>query len=198
MKFAGFWRRAAAVMIDLALSAPLYVLLAALDLPKWGQEAIYMIVLSALYAAFFAGRWQASPGMRAMHVMIVDTEGRRISYTRALWWVVTSVAGMAIAFGAILWLQTRFDVEKVNEASFAMMAGDISPDQMMAQVEAVVGMPYVQFYGMLVTVSAITFLLCLVWMLSVAAGRQKAGFHNRICGTRLVVSRSLRSPGGAL
>lgn len=191
MRFAGFWRRAVAVMIDLALSTPLYLLLEGLGTQRWVFEAMYLVVLSALYAAFFAGRWQASPGMRVMRVIIVDTEGRRISHKRALWWVVTSVAGMAIAFGAILWLQTTFDVEKVNEASFAMMAGDISPDQMMAQVEAVVGMPYVQFYGMLVTASVITFLLCLIWMISVGAGRQKAGFHNRICGTRLIVGRGI-------
>jgi len=188
--FAGFWRRALALVIDLVLSAPLYYgIQAVLGAHTLASEGTFLLVLTGLYVAMFSGRWQASPGMRMMGVIITDAHGQRISHARALWWMGTSLAAAAIIFAAMLWLQWRFDLDRINEVRFSAFAGAMDMAAANAEVEQLAGMPVAAFDRLSSIAASITVALWFVWVLSIVYGRQKAGFHNWICGTRLLKAR---------
>lgn len=96
IRYAGFWRRAAALLIDfVAMIVPLFILTTAaragLALVFDANAALLSVANSILTTSFwwlyFAGmnssRWQASIGKRALDMVIVDRRGRRLSFTRA-------------------------------------------------------------------------------------------------------------------
>lgn len=190
MVYAGFWRRAVAAVIDLVLSAPVFMLLQAL-LGAHGvlAEVVFTLLFFGLYVVFFASAWQGSPGMRLMQVQIVDVRGERIGYGRTLWWVATSTVGAAIVFGGVLWMRSRFDLERINALLQGAQAQKIPAQEAIAEIEAIAGMPFAEFYGLLLTSFFVAMVLSLAWMLSVALSKQKVGVHNRLCATRLIRKR---------
>lgn len=190
MVYAGFWRRAAAAVIDLVLSAPFYILLQAMfGSHGFMAEVVFTVLFFGLYVVFFASAWQGSPGMRLMKVQIVDTNGARIGYGRATWWVATSMVGAAIVFGGVLWMRSRFDLDRINALLQGAQAQQVPVEDAIAQIEAIAGMPFPEFYGLLLTSFFVAMVLSFAWMLSVALGKQKAGLHNRLCSTRLIRKR---------
>ena len=45
---------------------------------------VVFLVNMAYYTAFLSGRWQATPGARAMHIYVVRTDGRKLTQRDAL------------------------------------------------------------------------------------------------------------------
>ncbi len=94
-RFAGFWVRVLATLIDGLIIAVLAVLLRTV-LPgnggDWGyalltpsiSASLAEIILIWLYAALMeSSAWRATVGKRAMGLVVVDMQGRRISFARA-------------------------------------------------------------------------------------------------------------------
>ncbi|MCR9179262.1 MAG: RDD family protein [Erythrobacteraceae bacterium] len=94
MNYAGFWIRVVAYIIDLL---PLIVIGIALALlfgdplvdtdpsPTFGASDLLGLVIGiAYFVGFESSSWQATPGKRALGLIVTDAEGRRISPARAL------------------------------------------------------------------------------------------------------------------
>ena len=82
--FAGFWRRAAAIIVDsLILAIPSYALNA------MGMHAAVALMLNvaigvAYYAGLHSSNMQATIGKRAFGIKVTDLEGKRIGIGRAV------------------------------------------------------------------------------------------------------------------
>jgi uncharacterized RDD family membrane protein YckC len=95
-RFAGFWIRFAAILIDtLILVIPLRTLRSLLIEERTGDPvmdlkvnlaslALTVCVHSAYRAAFHASRWQATIGKRAVGIQVTDLQGRRITFDHAM------------------------------------------------------------------------------------------------------------------
>jgi uncharacterized RDD family membrane protein YckC len=94
MQYAGFWIRVVAYLIDLL---PLIAIGIVLGLmfgdplietdanPRFGaSDLIGLLVGIAYFVGFESSSWQATPGKRALGLIVTDMEGRRISPARAL------------------------------------------------------------------------------------------------------------------
>jgi uncharacterized RDD family membrane protein YckC len=95
MKYAGFWIRVVAYIIDIIPLAIIGVLLALLS----GEALVDpdpsaplftftdfagLIIGIAYFVGFESSAFQATPGKMALGLIVVDTDGRRISPMRAL------------------------------------------------------------------------------------------------------------------
>lgn len=186
--YAGFWRRAAALLIDLAIGAPVYVVLREAVVQPWA-DSVYLALLCVAYCAFLASAKQATPGMRVMKVYAVSDTGARLSEGRALVWCVASIGALAIVFTPVFLLQKDVDVLAVNDTLMQGKAQGKSPDSIVADVEALTGMPYAEYYGKLYRAFLITVGLAMLWAGTVVAGKQKAGVHNWLVGVRFLEGR---------
>jgi uncharacterized RDD family membrane protein YckC len=89
MPYAGFWRRAAAYLIDLGLLAMLYALIFGMaiepDLALHAQvAALYGVVVAWLYfAGMESSDRQGTLGKMALGLRVADTAGRPIGFGRA-------------------------------------------------------------------------------------------------------------------
>jgi uncharacterized RDD family membrane protein YckC len=101
MKFAGFWVRFVAFLIDT------FVLLIIVKLPislAFGQNTAANLVISVIDALYFAifesSSQQATPGKLALGLRVVDDEGNRISFIRALGrYLCKIVSGIILCIG---------------------------------------------------------------------------------------------------
>lgn len=91
MEYAGFWRRFCASIIDgIILSIILYIiaLILGTDLADIEQNItinVISIILGIVYFAWFnSSEMQATPGKRVMGCYIIDKNGNRITFLRAL------------------------------------------------------------------------------------------------------------------
>lgn len=133
---AGFWRRALAGLVDLAIVAPLAVAavwlasrLAHLDLPPlhgakldaWldlllaGDPAMLGVLglaaaIGAVYLALFQALAGATPGMRLLRLAVIDVYGDPPSALRALVRTAGTFASTALVGLGFLWI--AFDREK--------------------------------------------------------------------------------------
>lgn len=106
-RFAGFWRRLGAYLVDmLIVSIPTVLLLelagftgpevpltALAQMPTdqlvavAEEMALYAVVVFVLQWPYFAGfeasSWQATPGKRVLSVKVTDSQGNRLSFGRA-------------------------------------------------------------------------------------------------------------------
>jgi uncharacterized RDD family membrane protein YckC len=94
MRYAGFWKRFVAYVIDIIPLFFIGIVLAMIS----GQDLldpdatsglgftdlIGLIIGVVYYAGFESSSWQATPGKRAMGMIVTDTNGRRISPLRAV------------------------------------------------------------------------------------------------------------------
>ena len=95
MNFAGFWIRVLAYIIDsipLAIISFVLALIAGEDFISTDPSAplytatdlISLLVGIAYFVGFESSAFQATPGKMALGLIVVDTDGRRISVARAL------------------------------------------------------------------------------------------------------------------
>jgi uncharacterized RDD family membrane protein YckC len=95
MNFAGFWIRVLAYVIDglaLAVISVVLALIAGEDFFNTDPSAplysatdfISMLVGIVYFVGFESSAYQATPGKMALGLIVVDTDGRRISVARSL------------------------------------------------------------------------------------------------------------------
>ncbi|HUP30310.1 MAG TPA: RDD family protein [Usitatibacter sp.] len=80
--FAGFWRRAAAAMVDLFLLQFPAVLV--LVVPPAAGRALLLAIVVIYFAAMHSSPWQATLGKRAFGIKVTGLDGERITFLRAL------------------------------------------------------------------------------------------------------------------
>ena len=91
MRYAGFWIRFWAAMVDVLVFLPLWIVQAVIEsMSKANPGAATLIFVIAgffiqwIYSALFeSGGWQATPGKRLMGLRVTDLAGNRISFSRA-------------------------------------------------------------------------------------------------------------------
>lgn len=99
--YAGFWKRAAAYLIDYVLVAILtYVIFFCMGLamapllqsqsdqmPAWAGILLILVIVGFLllyYVYAESSPWQATIGKRIMGIKVTDEQGRRVSFWRSL------------------------------------------------------------------------------------------------------------------
>lgn len=125
-RYAGFWRRVAASVLDSFILAALNLVLmfiAVLALMQVGlaeddgSPAVALIYLGGYaiawlyFAITHSGAHQASPGKRALGIKVTDLEGRRISFARATGryfaYLVTSLVTLGIGLLMVAFTSRR-------------------------------------------------------------------------------------------
>ena len=133
---AGFWRRAAASVVDAMLLVPLVLVFAGAtsaiaggNFPRWGEIGFgYMVhlaldggpagwaalvtgaVIVVLYMLIFVSAGGQTPGKRVLGLKVIDLYGETPSVPRALLRVVGQVLSMAVF--SLGWLWIGFSREK--------------------------------------------------------------------------------------
>jgi uncharacterized RDD family membrane protein YckC len=81
LEYASFGQRFVAILIDAAI---LSLATGSVVVATFGMGVTLGFVAPWLYEAFMmSSEWQATVGKRVMSIVVTDTEGRRISFTRA-------------------------------------------------------------------------------------------------------------------
>jgi len=214
--YAGFWVRFFAACIDLAFYTPFYFLtyaivrmfqamgMSSLEIAKeamgevpasmnWTAEIIFVALGLLSYAWFFASKWRGSPGMKLLGIHIETAAGGRVSFLRALIWGITGTIGWLIAGAGVLYLQIHYNVEAINACllsgqAFLTPEGNLDCGNGVNTAELLGEGGFARFMQLSTIASLLCFLLLFIWALSIGLARDKAGFHNRICGTRMVKS----------
>ncbi len=113
--YAGFWRRAAAVLVDSLLMffplASMRVLVGQDMLGEWRPESTSWWVLTAveigsgwLYAAFLiGGRTRATLGLQVMRLEVCDLNGQRVGFARATGrYFAQFLTGLSLGIGYLM------------------------------------------------------------------------------------------------
>jgi uncharacterized RDD family membrane protein YckC len=121
-RFAGFWIRFAAVLIDGVILWVVHLIIGLVTLPLAASElpgavavgTVLRIVLAngiaIAYEIYFVGKYAATPGKMACGIRIIVAGGARVSYLRALGrWAAELLSGLVLAIG---YLMAAFDDEK--------------------------------------------------------------------------------------
>jgi uncharacterized RDD family membrane protein YckC len=113
MQYAGFWKRVLAYLIDLV---PLIIISAVLaigsgqDLANMDAEPSFaftdilgLFIGIAYFAGFESSSWQATPGKRALGMIVVDTNGGRIGFGKAVGrYFAKILSGLILLIGYIM------------------------------------------------------------------------------------------------
>jgi uncharacterized RDD family membrane protein YckC len=113
MQYGGFWKRLVAYLIDLVPLIIIGLLLGTIsgqDLlnpdadPTFGFTDIIGIIIGIGYfAGFESSSWQATPGKRALGLIVVDTNGGRISFGKAVGrYFAKILSGLILLIGYIM------------------------------------------------------------------------------------------------
>ena len=111
--YAGFWRRAAALLADGLVVSILVIPFDFTPLQfagAWTGFIVSMVVDWAYAAGFHSSRWQATPGKRACGIKVTDLEGRRIGFGRATSRYLASMLStliLGIGFLMACWTRRR-------------------------------------------------------------------------------------------
>ncbi|MCK9200119.1 MAG: RDD family protein [Gallionella sp.] len=109
MTYAGFWRRFAALWLDVLIMSPL------MALAWWGKEHLrlfdlyYLIpatVFGFFYGVYLVQRFGGTPGKRLMKVSIVKVNGEPVTYREALLrylpeWLMSIGSSIALIIAAL-------------------------------------------------------------------------------------------------
>lgn len=189
VQYAGFWRRFAALLVDLLLMLPVYVALQKIGFGPYVADAINLLLLCIIYALFLSSRWQATPGMRLLHVAAVDVQHARLDSARVARWCGVSVVGILIVFAPVLSVTPTPQMQEINhkvlEAKFAgqdplSVFNDYTPEQVTA---------YAEQAETLRKRTPLMLLLVFGWIATIVLSKQKAGVHNLLSGVRFVKGR---------
>lgn len=184
---AGFWRRSAALSVDMLLLLPFYML-AMRYVTVWPAiQLVVTLVPMVAYVFFLSSSWRASPGMRLMRVEAVGADGQPLSKLRAAAWVLASIFFFLIAFAPLLYVQWWMHAYDLLPLAAGMQAGMLSPEEFAMEVQARSGLSLMALNGLVVMCSAVSLVLCLIWALSIVISRKKVGFHNWLSATRFIV-----------
>lgn len=188
-KPAGFWRRAASLLIDLALSSPIFYACTQLQ-GEVQQEVVFTAILLVLYTLFLSSSWRATPGMRLTRVEAVGADGKPLSKAHALYWCIASSLFACLAFAPILYVQWWMQQYEVMPLMEMLSTHQIDPQTFSMELQVRTGINAMQMQGMLLMCLAVTAVLCLIWALSVVLSKRKVGWHNWLSATRFVIRAS--------
>ena len=193
--YAGFWIRFFAVLIDMALYAPLHYTFSALigEAHPFITEGVFAGFALITYALFFASQMAGSPGMYLLRFHICDTQGKRITFKHAFTWCITSALGCAFCLGGVIYLQYHFDLSTISELNKSCVEQNIAPEDCTKEIESIIHIPFASFQQLCFAALVMTAFLSIIWVLSIALPKDKTGFHNLICGTRFVKGRLKKS-----
>lgn len=126
VEYAGFWRRLAAFLIDQAILnvfETIAVFLVALPL----NNLSFLLLVNVVYfTGLESSSWQATPGKRALGILVTDLDGRRISLPRATLRFVSKFLS-ALLFGAgfltIALTKNKQGLHDKIAGTFVVMAG---------------------------------------------------------------------------
>jgi len=82
--YAGFWRRAAASLIDAVLFVPVNLVLMLVSQSETGADIVGLILALVYEAGMTASRTQATFGKMALGLKVVDENGARLTLARSL------------------------------------------------------------------------------------------------------------------
>jgi uncharacterized RDD family membrane protein YckC len=112
MRYAGFWIRFWAAIVDALIFMPLTMAQAVIEKVADKAESLQAVtfvliliiaglVIQWLYFAFFeSGGWQATPGKRLMGLRVTDLAGKRISFARATGrWFSKIISSLMLCIG---------------------------------------------------------------------------------------------------
>lgn len=113
MQYGGFWKRLVAYLIDLVPLIIIGFLLAAgsgQDLfdPNADQgfgfsDILGLVIGIAYFAGFESSSWQATPGKRALGMVVVDTNGQRLSVGKAIGrYFAKILSGLILLIGYVM------------------------------------------------------------------------------------------------
>ncbi|MHC1761163.1 MAG: RDD family protein [Negativicutes bacterium] len=86
-RYAGFWIRLLAYIIDAmilgAISFPLVRVLASMGIGDHSTNILSIAISWMYFAVFESSEWMASPGKKALGLIVTDEQGMRLSIGRA-------------------------------------------------------------------------------------------------------------------
>jgi uncharacterized RDD family membrane protein YckC len=122
MRYAGFWPRLGAIVVDTVVFAPIIML------SFWTFSASRPIALSfeipiaclfALYSIYFVGRWGQTLGKMALGIRVVAVDGESAGYARAFYRHAVDLA-FSLATSAL----TLYALMTVTNQEFELLAFD--------------------------------------------------------------------------
>jgi uncharacterized RDD family membrane protein YckC len=130
-QLAGFWIRFGAATLDvlayLLVGIAVGLLLTVLGIGGVGDakalDALSVPIGIVINAAFDSSAWQGRPGKRMLNLAIVDSDGRRISFGRALRRCIArliSAVTLGIGFAMIGWTRLRQGLHDVLAETFVV------------------------------------------------------------------------------
>lgn len=126
MPYAGFWRRAAAYLLDIVLLAAIFALFFGIDLGAGRHGALtaaaFGVVVAWLYfAGMESSKEQATLGKMALRIRVTDLDGARIGFARATGRLFAKILSALILY--IGFLMVAFTARK--QGLHDMLAGTL-------------------------------------------------------------------------
>ncbi len=188
--YAGFWRRFAALLIDLLLMLPVYLLMRNLGLGTYVADLVNLVLITVAYTLFLASRWQATPGMRLMRVMGVDVQHERLALPRIVGWCALSVALILVVLAPMLSVLPTAETDEINKKVIEAKFAGKDPLSVFDGYTSEQVTAYAEHNERLRKRMPITLLLGFAWIATIVVGKQKAGIHNTLVGVRFVKGRA--------
>ena len=134
--YAGFWRRAAAFILDgVILILPNALIGWYLGAEEWMPFGISILLGCTYYAGFHSSAAQATPGKMAMRIKVTNLEGERIGVGRAIVrYFATWLSAIILGLGYLLAAVTR-----KRQALHDMIAGTVVVNRKAAPEAVVAG-----------------------------------------------------------
>ncbi|MDP6045270.1 MAG: RDD family protein [Phycisphaerae bacterium] len=178
LRFAGFWIRVGAGILDILILIVAYVAVGlvanmiqnasgfSFSVMMWVQLMVSLaqLVIFLFYVTWFLGKFGATPGKMACGLKVRLSNGRKISFARAFGRAWAAILGLLIAYITLLIM--------LFLAAFGLSAA-LGP-----RPSAVV--------GLIAIVSIVGGLLSLFPFYMAGMTRQKCALHDFICNTRVV------------
>ena len=120
MKYAGFWVRVVAFIVDTIIILPLAWIFYLIQIAIFGANIasetysallieyfLFLIISIAVYCIYFAAfessKWQATPGKRLLSLKVTDLYGGRVSFLRACGrYLAKTISGLFFGIGYIM------------------------------------------------------------------------------------------------
>lgn len=123
MRYAGFWPRLAAILIDSVVLAPL------IAVSYWTATAasrttallveVPLALAFAFYNIFFVGRWGQTIGKMALKIRVVRLDGANAGFTRAFY-----RHAIDLAFSVVTSVLTIYALLSVTDVEYSMLSLD--------------------------------------------------------------------------
>lgn len=218
IRYGGFWRRFAALMIDaivvylffLVLSIPVLGLIASQHVTIPVTSTAYMVISNVFYFSFIglyyifplSSRWQGTFGKYLLNLRVLHAKtGGRISFKRSLCrYLAVVVPSIILAIGGVygMVLETKNpqaimpmeQQQQFQDYQQKMAEGTLSEEDKAKFQEAYGEFAKNAFPFMTFGVFAVFgFLYMLLNVLMVAFSHQKTAVHDLVCKTRVVIGR---------